>query len=684
MILINNKSLQQAELNIERVAKVLFACNNQDDLISLEEDDFKLLDGNGEVTCKYDENIFIHLAKKQSGDKPSGVGRTSWIDFFPDELKDNLDFFMKIASSMTHFNGDFLSVASQKILNNKNFAKAVVQNHSLDGWEWESVLKYFSKDVCNNREIVLSAVKKHGRDLEYASDILKNDREVVLAAIKSSDMKDRQYFSSVARFISPLLLNDFEIARFAVNCSGTDLQYFSQEIKKEKDIVRIAVKADKRALEFSDKILLSDKGFILSLPELSFDPAGCKHGIYFYLADNLKKDRDIVMKAISKDIEIYHDLPKIIKEDLLIFSEALKANSTIQNHHKLAKNAPKNIFEDLSTCKKIISKNISYLKYLPKSMQQNKSIKSFLTKLESKNYTEFDGDDLIIFLQYYLGWKPGLGYVFLDEEMTQKVLRKIKTVEGAITLLRKSPKLFQFLDEKLKADKAVQLAILEIDLLQNNIGSNIQYVSKEILRDRVYVENLLSKNGLLMEYLPLDLKNDKRLAEIAIKQNSASFEYLSKELQDDDTIINQAILLSSQRNNMEMIEFASDRFKKNISIANELSKRGYVISEFRNNKSIVLNALKYNNCAEIGDAWDFDIDVACRKLRTSPFLGGVQYDGWYFADNMQVMGLQFLMAINNNKRSRDLLENIYHFFDVLGYDFIIDNNLGDEYDDEDY
>ena len=46
------------------------------------------------------------------------------------------------------------------------------------------VLKYASKELQNDREIVLDAVTQNGRALKYASKELQNDREIVLTAIQ--------------------------------------------------------------------------------------------------------------------------------------------------------------------------------------------------------------------------------------------------------------------------------------------------------------------------------------------------------------------------------------------------------------------------------------------------------------------------------------------------------------------
>ena len=131
----NGNITPSIEFNVERVAKVLFALKDEEDLLHLQEDDFKLLDREGNLTSNYDENIFIQFAKGGAG----GFGSDEIIrQFFPEEFKDNLNFFMKIAESMSDFKEVFLELANEKILNSKNFAKTIISN--CKGFS----LKYFS------------------------------------------------------------------------------------------------------------------------------------------------------------------------------------------------------------------------------------------------------------------------------------------------------------------------------------------------------------------------------------------------------------------------------------------------------------------------------------------------------------------------------------------------------------
>tara|TARA_X000000950_G_C13908012_1_gene657765 strand:- start:885 stop:2933 length:2049 start_codon:yes stop_codon:yes gene_type:complete len=676
-----NKNSPTLGFNVERVTKVLFACNNQDDLIYLTDDDFKLLDENGEVTSKYDENIFIQLAKKGSSGLAFG-GDDKIMRFFPQEFKDNLDFFMKIASSMTHFHSVFLSLASEKILNNENFAKAIVQNC---GSSYESVLKHFSEDVCNNKEIVLSAVEKNGSELKNASESLRKDREVVVAALKNS--------GNAVQYANKLFLSDFEIARIALTNSGLALQYFTQKIKKDKDIVRRSVNNNPRSLQFIEKSLLSEKDFILSLPNKIYKHAGSNFSVFSILDNKLKKDRDIVIKAIAMDCKIYEDLPTYLKEDLLIISEALK-DASFGSEKLLSiivENAPKNILEDIDTCKKIISRDLSFLEYLPKSMHSNKDIISFWSKLETKNYPELNEDDLIIFLSYIS--REQKIWFGKNDETTAKTLKKINTIEGAKSIVTYLGDLesdvFQNLDLKLLANEEVLNAALNAKPSYNkktpSIMEYIVITIPEIHKNREYIEKALMKYPKLMEFFPENLKNDRVLAEIAINQDYNSFKYLSEELKDNDQIINCLVLAllqyrsESSSNNFygNIFEFASNRIKKNKEFAEKMSNYGYVMKGFYNDKNIVMNALKHNPYAEFGDIWDFDIAQIAQVSSYDLCNDNVKH----IVNNKELMGMQFILAINTNSRARDIVENTKPYFERLDYAWVTENNIGveDEY-----
>ena len=663
------------EFNVERVAKVLFALKDEDDLLHLQEDDFKLLDREGNLTSNYDENIFIQFAKGGAG----GFGSNELIrQFFPEEFKDNLSFFMKIAESMSDFKEVFLELASEKILNNKNFAKTIISNCKVFS------LKYFSEEIRSNKEIVLIAVSKNGNELKHTQDELKKDREVVLAAIKTP--KVDLFANEAIKYADKSFLSDFEIARVAAAFSGNSLQYFADEIRQDKDIVSIAVNNSPGALDFADKSLLSDKDFILSLPSKVYRADGSKFRAFSILGDKLKKDHDIVTKAIAMDCDLYQDLPKNLKEDLLIFTEALKDTSFASRKSLplMVENAPSIITQDIDTCKQIISKDLSFFEYLPKSIQSNKQIISFWSKLESKNYSDLDEKDLIIFLSFIT--RDQKRWFGKNEETTAQTLKKINTIEGAKSIVTYLGDLesdvFQNLDVKLLANEEVLNAAVNAKATYNNAPSIMEYIVStilEIYENSEYIEKVLMKYPKLMEFLPDNFKNDKVLAEIAIKQDYNCFKHLSEGLKDDDQIINCLVLAllqyksesSSNSFNGDILEFASNRIKENLEFAEKMGNYGYVMKEFNNDKNIVMNALKHNTYLEFGYIWDFDIAQIAQISVYDLDNDNVKH----IVDNEEMMGMQLILAINS---SSNLVEDTKPYFDKLNYDWITDNNIGVE------
>ena len=90
-------------------------------------------------------------------------------------------------------------------------------------------LEYISKDLQNNKEIVLKAVKRYGLALEFASIDLKNDKDIVLKAVKH----DGRSFE----FASINLKNDKEFILECIKKNSNSLQYVSIDLKNDKEFI---------------------------------------------------------------------------------------------------------------------------------------------------------------------------------------------------------------------------------------------------------------------------------------------------------------------------------------------------------------------------------------------------------------------------------------------------------------
>lgn len=87
-----------------------------------------------------------------------------------------------------------------------------------------------------------------GRELEFASDLIKKDPVIVMAAVQQN--------GAALEYADPELRKDPAIVMAAVQSNGLALQSADPELKKDREIVMAAVRQDGRALEYADPEVL--------------------------------------------------------------------------------------------------------------------------------------------------------------------------------------------------------------------------------------------------------------------------------------------------------------------------------------------------------------------------------------------------------------------------------------------
>ena len=96
-----------------------------------------------------------------------------------------------------------------------------------------SHLKFLSKRLKADREIVFAAVESDGTALQFADEKLKADRAIVLAAVESSRGKALQYAGDKLR-------SDREIVLSAIAEDAWSLKYATHELRFDQEIVTTA------------------------------------------------------------------------------------------------------------------------------------------------------------------------------------------------------------------------------------------------------------------------------------------------------------------------------------------------------------------------------------------------------------------------------------------------------------
>lgn len=134
-----------------------------------------------------------------------------------------------------------------------------------------------------DRELVLVAVGRSGRELAFAAEQLRADQEVVLAATLRDPL--------ALEFAAPALCDDRPAVLQAVRRCGQALQHASARLRRDREVVMAAMASSWRALAFADEDLKSDRAFILA--------AVSAHGSALSFASReLQSDREVVFQAV--------------------------------------------------------------------------------------------------------------------------------------------------------------------------------------------------------------------------------------------------------------------------------------------------------------------------------------------------------------------------------------------------
>ena len=162
--------------------------------------------------------------------------------------------------------------------------------------------------LLDTRKLAMSRVSHNGLMLEFVSEELKRDRDIVLKAVRNTGY--------ALRYASDELKQDREFVLAAVTQSGCALLHASEELKKDRDIVLAAVTNKGYVLLHASEELKQDREFVLA--------AVTQSGYaLLHASEELKKDRDIVLAAVTNKGYVLCYASEEMKRDLRILATAI-------------------------------------------------------------------------------------------------------------------------------------------------------------------------------------------------------------------------------------------------------------------------------------------------------------------------------------------------------------------------
>lgn len=199
------------------------------------------------------------------------IQKDSFAFIIADEsLKDNDDFILKSLESATVNYEPIGIFMSDRLKNDREFALKVLDIKTY-------LFLYFSDILKDDTIVVLKAVSNCGVNIIHASDRLKNFKPVVLEAVMEDAFNfihvgdvlksDKDFIleclkltnnSVILLNLKESILNDKKFMMQTISIVGDSLQYASDVLKDDDDVLRMAIECDAKTIVYASKRLRND------------------------------------------------------------------------------------------------------------------------------------------------------------------------------------------------------------------------------------------------------------------------------------------------------------------------------------------------------------------------------------------------------------------------------------------
>lgn len=229
-----------------------------------------------------------------------------------------------------------------------------------------SIFVVWTELKCKNKDYVISKIDKEEKDwqksiLQYTSEAIKDNEEVMMRAVKKDP--------NLLLYASDRLKGKKELVLAAVQKGGAVLQYASKALQDDRDVVLVAVKQTGWAFPYASPRLKNDK-------EIALIAIENVHHMKRHLSEEFKKDPEIATTIVKNNIlrEMQREL-QLFEGSHILGSVSMEMRS------------------DRPFMLKAITVNPLSLKYASKELQDDEELVS-IASIDNSDAFEFASDRL--------------------------------------------------------------------------------------------------------------------------------------------------------------------------------------------------------------------------------------------------------------------------------------------------
>jgi hypothetical protein len=265
------------------------------------------------------------------------------------------------------------------------------------------------------------------------------------------------------------LVMDKKFATIVLINNGILLREMDESLKKDKDVVMTAVSDNLYYIQYADETLKKNKEIVMAAFFSGDD-------IIKYIDKSLRNDRDIALKIVEYNADFFTKIGSSLKLDIEIVTVALR-------------------------------RKLEIFLLLDDSIKNDKS---FIIKfLEDNSKSSFGYDDNIV--------------KFFDSSLK-------KDKKFILEVLKINGNNLEFIDKRYRKNEKMVLEAI------TNKPNSILLADKSLLENRDFILKAVNINGFVLTRVPISFQKDRQIVLAAVKSRPEVFKYVYEDFKQDKEI----------------------------------------------------------------------------------------------------------------------------------------------------
>jgi len=262
------------------------------------------------------------------------------LEYASEDIKKDKELVLEAIKNGDDILNDIIENMSEEILNDEEIIKTLAENEKI---KIDKIFDLFDKEIFNkvlseNKELALKAIKEcPDWYIDLQGDIIK-DIDVITTLFENvekiyDEERVEEKFDKAREKMSEKehksVFADRELVKNIVKMNGAYFEIASRDIRKDKEILLIALKADEDciALNYASYELRNDKEVLEEAIEIN--PWN-----FLNASDDLKNDKELALKAVEYvgsdmfDAIIDDDCEELVEDEDFIF-KAVKLDNEV-------------------------------------------------------------------------------------------------------------------------------------------------------------------------------------------------------------------------------------------------------------------------------------------------------------------------------------------------------------------